>query len=251
MSFSGLPVAGMQDRDRWRRGDVVTILAAFALWLLPSLPLIMQHAAIISPPILMLAELVLIVALTMFSRTRTADLPMYWLMAACAFLLLLFVWRYPHAHAGPPGTGSDRDDALNVALRAITHLRYPYREKTFLGGAITPMPGALLLASPFYLLGNSAFQNLFWPPVFCRWAYRFFGGTTAALWFSLIFLIGCPSSLYDFITGGDYLVNALYVAIAMDLVFVSIPDARKWHLPAAAVFLGIAISSRPITRLPE
>ena len=61
----------------------------------------------------------------------------------------------------------------------------------------------------------------------------------------MIFIVGCPASLRDFVTGGDYLINALYVVIAMDLVFVAMDDERRWCRYAAAIFLSVAVSSRP------
>jgi hypothetical protein len=174
------------------------------------------------------------------------DLSARWLVAACGLAVLLFAVFYPLAHSGILGPGSDRDDGLNVALHALMGLHDPYRMTSFLGNPLTPMPGALILALPFYLIGNSAFQNLFWVPVFCWWAQKWFGSTSAALWCVLIFIVGCPASLRDFVTGGDYLVNALYVAIAMDIAFVALHSERKWYLYAAAILLSVAISSRPI-----
>lgn len=70
---------------------------------------------------------------------------------------------------------SDGDDAIELAINELRAGHYPYYAKTFLGNPITPMPGALLLALPFYLLGNATLQNLFWLAVFfmlVAWHYR-------------------------------------------------------------------------------
>ena len=64
------------------------------------------------------------------------------------------------------GGGSDSDDALNLATRALLHGEYPYRIRTYLGSPATYLPGSLLLAVPFVLLGNAAYQDLFWLAAF-------------------------------------------------------------------------------------
>jgi len=130
-------------------------------------------------------------------------------------------------------------------LRALLEGHDPYRALTYLGNPPTPMPGALILALPFFLAGDSAFQNLFWMPLFCWWCLKFLGETSAALWCILIFAVGMPASLQDFVTGGDYLVNALYVGVAADLAFVAFRGHTRLARYAAAVLLSVAISSRP------
>jgi hypothetical protein len=236
--------AAAQDRDLWRRGGGV-VVAAFALWLVPSTALILKYTGLAGLLSLPLAGLSAIAVLTVILCRRTVDLSARWLVGVGGLAVLLFAVFHPLAHGGLLGPGSDREDGLNVALRALVRLHDPYSTTSFLGHQLNPMPGALILALPFYLIGNSAFQNLFWVPVFLMRARKWFGTTSAALWCGLIFIVGCPASLRDFVTGGDYLINALYVAIAMDLVVVAVDHERKWYRYAAAIFLSVAISSRP------
>jgi hypothetical protein len=240
-----IPEVAAQDRDLWRRAGGV-IAAAFVLWLVPSTGLILKYTGPAGLIFLSLAGLSAITVLTAILCRRTADLSARWLVGAGGLAALLFALFYPLAHSGLLGPGSDRDDGLNVALHALLRLHDPYSATTFLGHQLNPMPGALVLALPFYLIGNSAFQNLFWVPAFLWWAQKWFGTTSAALWCVLIFIVGCPGSLRDFVTGGDYLINALYVAIAMDMAFVALHNERKWYRYAAVIFLSVAISSRPI-----
>jgi len=47
--------------------------------------------------------------------------------------------------------------------KAMFDGKYPYYETSFLGNPISPMPGALLIALPFYVLGWTALQNIVWP----------------------------------------------------------------------------------------
>jgi len=101
-------------------------------------------------------------------------------------------------------------------------------------------------ALPFVLLGNGALQNLVWVPLFAWWCLHHFESATTAFSCLAMFLIGCPASLVDFVTGGDYLVNAIYVVIAMDAVLRAQRSDKPWHRYAASALLSVAISSRPI-----
>ncbi len=219
---------------------------AFLLWLAPSLNSIQKYAGHAGLLVLPLAALSAMVALTATARRHGPGLPKSWLVALCAAPLALFIVLYPMADSGLLGPGSDRDDALNVALQTLLVGHYPYGATTYLGNPPTPMPGALILALPFFLLGNSALQNLVWVPIFTWWCLHHFESATMAFSCLAIFLIGCPASIADFVTGGDYLVNALYVAIAMDALLRAQRSGEPWHRYAASVFLSIAISSRPI-----
>jgi hypothetical protein len=51
------------------------------------------------------------------------------------------------------GAGSDEDDALILAGKAITHFENPYTQLTYLSGSIHPGAGWALLAAPFSVTG--------------------------------------------------------------------------------------------------
>lgn len=89
------------------------------------------------------------------------DLRVVLVVALLASVVTAFAVLFPHFNSQLPGHGSDRDDALNTAIAAVLHGEYPYARTTYLGNPITPLPGALL-ALPFWLLGNSAFQAVAW-----------------------------------------------------------------------------------------
>ena len=160
--------------------------------------------------------------------------------------IALFVLVYPLANSGLLGPGSDRDDALKVALHALFAGQSPYGATTYLGNTPTPIAGALVLALPFFAMGNSALQNAVWLPLFIWWCSHYFGNPRAAFICIGIFILGCPASLADFLAGGDHLVNAMYVAIAVGTSLRAQHAESLWYRYAAAIFLGIAISSRPI-----
>jgi hypothetical protein len=106
------------------------------------------------------------------------------------------------------------------------------------------MPGALILAIPFSLLGNSAYQNVFWLFMFLRAVERHIHNKHAAtLLFWLVLL--SPAALGEFLTGGDYLANSLYVMLfAQGLVLASRNVEHRVIKRMLAIGLGIALSSR-------
>ncbi len=160
------------------------------------------------------------------------------LVAVIAIVLL----AYPLANSGRLGGGSDRDDALNLAARALLAGQFPYAEPTYLGNPISPLPGAILLSAPFVLLGTSAYQNIFWLAAFYLILRRQWRDPRHALLLTWAVLLS-PAVLHSLATGGDLLANALYVlVITAWLLHAAGLGARRW-LPAAAA-LGLAISSR-------
>ena len=117
-----------------------------------------------------------------------------WLAAALA---LAFVAMFPIARSGLLGPGSDRADALDVALRALFAGRPPYQTHTFLGNSPTPLPGALILAAPFHLAGTSALQNLLWGPLFAFLCPSMTGDRRAAIACVAALVLLSPAAMQD------------------------------------------------------
>lgn len=172
----------------------------------------------------------------------------FWLMCLTMLgLLVAFVIVYPLANSGLMGSGSDRDEALNIAATELVHLRYPYYNKTYLGGPISPLPGAIILAIPFVLIGNSAYQNFFWLMAFFQFTKTYLKDGRLALILIWSILELSPEILREFLTGGDGLSNSIYVLIfvllLIRLIFES--NINKLLKILIAILLGISLSSRP------
>jgi hypothetical protein len=106
------------------------------------------------------------------------------------------------------------------------------------------MPGALLLALPFFLAGDSGLQNLFWLAVFFGWIRRTWGPATAT-WLTLAAFGLCPDLVYQVLQGNDYLSNAIYVCILSVLLLSSVAaEAPQSRRALWSCLLGIALSSR-------
>jgi hypothetical protein len=229
-----------------------TKLIVFALWLGPSVGQLVKYLGLWGTILAVaLVPLAISISVPHLPELRSERLKTFraWLpLALMLTAALLFAVFFPIAKSGVLGPGSDRDDALNVAIRALLRGSYPYYAETYLENPPTPGPGALLLALPFYMICTSALQNLFWVPLCLYYCCKFyFRDSLVASGYFLAFVLGCPGSLQDFVTGGDYLVNAIYVGIAIDIVVrahePSSYRAMKW---IAYGFFGVAISSRVI-----
>jgi hypothetical protein len=163
------------------------------------------------------------------------------LVMACSFAII-----YPRATAGAFGGGTDRDEALNIGVHELLAGRYPYYPRTYLNGPISPLPGSLLLAAPFVLLGESAYQNLFWVAATFWVLARRCGDRSFAL--LVIGSVAALSPLFwqELLTGGDLLANSLFVFVFTLLAAGAYldRDTPAWRRIAATLLLGLSLSSR-------
>lgn len=170
-----------------------------------------------------------------------------WLIALTFIgLIIVFTETYPAVDTHVAGAGSDRDDDLNIATTALLQARYPYYLKTYLNNPITHLPGSILLAVPFVLLGNSAYQNFFWLFIFFVTAKLYLKDIRLALLLFLGILILSPAVLQELMTGGDLISNSIYVLFFMLVMVRSVLESATsgWKRLASAVLLGIGLSSR-------
>lgn len=179
--------------------------------------------------------------------------------AATAFLLVLlgmaFAWVHPRIDTagfslfGRVVGAADADDAIEVGLDALLDGRYPYRDRTFLGNPLTPLPGSLLLGLPFHLMGNAAWQNLFWLALFLglfRGCHRLSSPSGVMMPWLLVGLFGLsPVLLYQILQGTDYWSNAVFVLLAsFGMLNFSRSGRLSWRLFLCSLALGVALASR-------
>lgn len=170
----------------------------------------------------------------------------YLMAGLWAALLILavsaFLFIYPISHSGRLGPGTDRDEAIRLAWDAFFQGHYPYYPRTHLGMPISPMPGALLLALPFYLIHDVALQNLLWIPLFVLLCWRLFPTRKQGLLFICVCMFGNPSFMQDFVTGGDFSANLIYVSLATLAMYRGF-QASDWRfLTIAALALGVTLA---------
>jgi hypothetical protein len=174
---------------------------------------------------------------------RQRQISIGWLLLLFLALTAAFAVLYPISLKHTLNDGSDREDALRIELNAVQHHQYPYDTLTFRGNRPTPLPGAMLLAAPFFAVGHIAWQNFLWLALFFFFTVRFFQYRASALFFLAVSLLLAPANLSDFTSGGDYLTNFFYLAIAVGLFTRSLGRSFYTCIPAA-LFLGVTLSSR-------
>ena len=165
-------------------------------------------------------------------------------LATLAGLVAVFWIVYPFANAGSIGGGSDSDDALNLATRALLDHRFPYAIHTYLGAPATYLPGSLLLAVPFVILGNAAYQNVFWLAVWLLTMMFYLTDVKRALVFFWMTLL-CPLVWQLLVTGGELLASSIYIVVFVLFAKRTCLSGQRspWRW-VAAVLLGIGLSSR-------
>ncbi len=136
-----------------------------------------------------------------------------------------------------PGQGSDDDDALEVGVGALLGGENPYRQHTYLGNPISPMPGALLLAAPFAIAGGVALQNPFWLAALFVVIARGSGGARVALSLCCAALLSL-AVLHDLATGTSHMANGIYVVVALGWLIHSRGSV------ASSMFFGVTLASR-------
>src|SRR5213594_2666151 len=158
-------------------------------------------------------------------------------IAVFVALGLFFVVVYPAVNVQVPGLGGDDDDAMNIGALELIHGHFPYYVRTYLGNEIHHLPGALLLAAPFVILGTSGLQNLAWLIMFFFVLCRELGRASVALRWFLLFLFS-PIVLQQVATGVGHVTNAIYVMLGLWWLVT----AERKILPAMA--WGVTLASR-------
>jgi hypothetical protein len=159
---------------------------------------------------------------------------------------LVFAILYPVAAAHLLGPGSERGPGLDRALAALLSGHNPYGARTPLGHPIDALPGSLLFALPFHLLGAAALQNPVWLALLILRSAAWFARPIDAVAFSALVLVN-PGFMQDYATGGDFFASAIAVFLAADLAMSAYERERASGRKLAAILLlALALNTRPI-----
>lgn len=173
------------------------------------------------------------------------------------FLLFLFTlivaYSFWYPYEDIRSRGSDRDEALNQAVIEITHLKYPYYVRTIVSGKshelkldnnpLTVMPGSILFAAPFVLLGNSTYQNFFWMVILFIILAKYYQSDSHSMLFIILNTFLCGTFLFQILIGSDYIANSIWVLIFTHLFIQNSKSFDKKSL-LYSILLGIGLSSR-------
>lgn len=172
-------------------------------------------------------------------------------MTVLLLLLMAFLVVYPAADSGRLGFYSDRDEAIDVAVRQLVVGDHPYRCKAVSGvhdgcpdsgNPIAPLPGALILSAPFVLTwGGSAIQSFFWLAVFYFASRRYTADAHLASLHLLLLMALSPVLIAEILTGGDLIANTLAVT---SLVLLALGARTFVPWLVFGLLLGVALSWR-------
>jgi len=229
---------------------IALMLLISACWLLGSTEQLEKnlHGATLPVTILFAGAVICVVLVTMpmwapiIERQRWKPLLTLWIG-----MLALYAILHPMAeHRVLEGLGSDSEDALRIAAAELAAAHYPYYARTYLGGPITPLPGAVLLAMPFYYLNKVGLQNVVWLGLFMVAVRSLYASSATAIAYLLVVACGELGSLDQFAVGGDYVTNLWYVIVACLCFIRSQSDGKSYVRLLCGVLLGLSMSSRPI-----
>jgi hypothetical protein len=128
-----------------------------------------------------------------------------------------------------------------LVVGALLRGRYPYYAGYSKAEPMTILPGGLLLAVPFVVLGLTRFTSLFWLAIFYLYARNCFSRTIVYL---LIVLWLCSPVLgHEMATGSDLLGDCLRVVI-LTLLFYRFDRLGRYLRFLVMVFAGLSLSSR-------
>jgi hypothetical protein len=199
-----------------------------------------QHSTSLSVALVYLVCAPLLVLMALRVVPRVDERRAVWLLVGFFVVATVaFAVVYPIADARRAfGGGTDADDALDLAARALLRGQYPYLERTYLNNPITPLLGWVGLAVPFVeVFGRAAYLNVFWLGVWLVLLVRVTGAASLALLLGVLTFVLFPGVSITYLNGSDSFASV----VAISLLVVSI-ERVPW--PALAVLSGVVLSSR-------
>jgi len=130
----------------------------------------------------------------------------------------------------------------------IVHLldgEYPYISPTRPSG----FPFLFLLATPFYLLGDLGFMQIFAFLLYALLLYRKHDSKNTIPLRTLLLLTGAPVFLYEVVTRSDLFSNMVFVLFYLNLCEVRLRSARTELLVLAGIIGGLLLATRGVVLL--
>ena len=179
---------------------------------------------------------------TVFIRIQQKNY--FFLIAAFAILLLsLFLWHYIDRWS----VEVDRWSALAFWSENLKNGHYPYGTPSHLGGYASPFPVWQLFHFPFYLLGDTAYGQLFCLLIFFvslfRWRTRInIGGI-------ILLLALSPGFWWEIAVRSDLLCNMLLLFVFLTAQFYHSAYWEKHKILAAAI-IGLFLCTKMLVVVP-
>ncbi len=190
------------------------------------------------------AVILLLSCIRFFSKRSFSQPFGYIIIGLWLLVVLSFSIIHPISARHVVTQGNDSEDALYRGATNLVNLHFPYYARTYLHNPITPMPGALILDSPFAMMGKAGLQNVFWFGIFAGFTAIYFRQRSTAL-ICLLLVLANAHTFVNLMTGADYPVNCLYICIAIFWFLRESDRLPTWQYWTSSLFLGLALSSRP------
>ena len=152
------------------------------------------------------------------------------------FLLAVFMYQFDMA-----GIRNGRHYALDLAIGRLVGGEFPYQAPAF--STHSAFPGWILLATPFYLMGDSGVMMLLALPIFA-WTLWKIEPTLCIP--GVLLLVSAPQFLYDVAVRSDISLNMitlLAVIVISDRLMAR--DENRLTIPAGLI-TGFLLSSRGV-----
>ena len=163
---------------------------------------------------------------------------------ACAIILLaLFLWYYIDRWS----VRVDRWSALAFWSENLKNGNYPYGTLTHLGGYATPLPVWQLFHFPFYLLGDTAYGQLFCLLVFFVALFQW--RTKMNIGGIILLLALSPGFWWEIAARSDLLCNMLLLFVFLTAQFYHSAYWDKCKIFAAAI-AGFFLCTKLLVAIP-
>jgi len=163
------------------------------------------------------------------------------------FALISFFILYPLAQTRSQiGLGSDRDEALSIAVKELLKFHNPYNfnHPTYFGNPISSLPGSIFIHVPAQMLFHN---TVYMEPVILVVAVALFYRYDAT---KVKYLIGAvfysPVFWQDFLTGGDFATLSILTFVVLKF-FLKKVDTKKTVVSISyGLILGICLCTRAL-----
>lgn len=162
-----------------------------------------------------------------------------------SFALLLFFLVYPLAQArSKMGLGSDRDEAISIAVKQLIKFQNPYNfnQPTYFGNPISSLPGSLIMHVPAQLLFHN---TVYMEPVILVIAVAlFFRYESTKMKYLIAAVSYSPVFWQDFLTGGDFATTSILAYVVLKIFLKNVTSEMKLVPITSGLILGLCLCTR-------